>query len=172
MGLVSRLSLANNSNSESFLVVHALSSQDGCQREGFWEVVRHVVSPFDLSWTLPVCGSLLVLCSLPGPPVLTAQANGYYSAWQRWAVSVYMLPLTILGTETALQRYLKFAGVGGPIIFTLPGAERLKTKPLRAAVLSHRAVFRTKRTQAVRSQTCSQGTLWQVTFVSAGVGRC
>ena len=89
----------------------------------------------------------------------TAQANGYYSAWQRWAVSVYMLPLTILGTETALQRYLKFAGVGGPIIFTLPGAERLKTKPLRAAVLSHRAVFRTKRTQAVRSQTCSQGTL-------------
>ena len=83
-----------------------------------------------------------------------------------------MLPLTILGTETALQRYLKFAGVGGPIIFTLPGAERLKTKPLRAAVLSHRAVFRTKRTQAVRSQTCSQGTLWQVTFVSAGVGRC
>ena len=49
MGLVSRLSLANNSNSESFLVVHALSSQDGCQREGFWEVVRHVVSPFDLS---------------------------------------------------------------------------------------------------------------------------
>ena len=102
----------------------------------------------------------------------TAQANGYYGAWQRWAVSVCVLPLTILGMQTALQRYLKFAGVGGPIIFTLPGAERLKTKPLRAAVLSHRAVFRTKRTQAVRSQTCSQGTLWQVTFVSAGVGRC
>ena len=29
-------------------VVHALFSQDGCQREGFWEVVGHV-SPFDLS---------------------------------------------------------------------------------------------------------------------------
>ena len=40
MALVSRLSLANHSNhsnSGSFLVVHALLSQDGCQREGFWE---------------------------------------------------------------------------------------------------------------------------------------
>ena len=49
MGLISGLSLANHSDSESFLVVHTLFSQDGCQREGFWEVVRHVVSPFDLS---------------------------------------------------------------------------------------------------------------------------
>ena len=49
LGLVSRLSLANHSDSESFLVVHALFSQDGCQQEGFWEVVGHVVVPFDLS---------------------------------------------------------------------------------------------------------------------------
>ena len=35
MGLVSRLSLANHSDSESLLVVHTLFSQDGCQREGF-----------------------------------------------------------------------------------------------------------------------------------------
>ena len=35
---------SNHSDSESFLVVHALFSQDR-----FWEVVRHVVSPFDLS---------------------------------------------------------------------------------------------------------------------------
>ena len=46
MGLVSRLSLANHSDSESFLVVHTLFSQDGGQRRGFWEVVRHVVSLF------------------------------------------------------------------------------------------------------------------------------
>ena len=70
MGLVSGLSLANHSDSESFLVVHALFSQDGCQKEGFWEVVGHVVSPFDLSQTLPVGGGLLVPCSLPGPPVV------------------------------------------------------------------------------------------------------
>ena len=69
MGLVSRLSLANHFDSES-LVVHALFSQDGCQREGFWEVVRHVVSPFDLSGTLLVGAGLLVLCSLPVPPVV------------------------------------------------------------------------------------------------------
>ena len=49
MGLVSGLSLANHSDSESFLMVHTLFSQDGCQREGFWEVVGQVVSPFDLS---------------------------------------------------------------------------------------------------------------------------
>ena len=70
MGLVSGLSLANHAGSESFLVVHALFSQDGCQREGFWQVVRHVVSPFDLSRTLPVGGGLLVPCSLAGPPVV------------------------------------------------------------------------------------------------------
>ena len=69
MGLVSGLSLANHSDSESFLVVHALFSQDGCQR-GFWEVVWHVMSPFDLSRTLLVGGGLLVPCSLPGPPVI------------------------------------------------------------------------------------------------------
>ena len=70
MGLASRLSLANHSDSESFLVVHTLFSQDGCQREGFWEVVRQVVSPFDLSQTLLVGGGLLVPCFLPGPPVV------------------------------------------------------------------------------------------------------
>ena len=48
-GISFRLSLANHSDSESFLVVHTLFSQDGCQREGFWEVVEHVESPFDLS---------------------------------------------------------------------------------------------------------------------------
>ena len=48
MGLVSRLSLNNHSDSESFLVVHTLFSQDGCGTEGFWEVVGYVVSPFDL----------------------------------------------------------------------------------------------------------------------------
>ena len=70
MGLVSGLSLANHSDSVAFLVVQALFSQDGCRREGFWEVVGHVVSPFDLSRTLLVGGGLLVPCSLPGPPVI------------------------------------------------------------------------------------------------------
>ena len=69
MGWVSGLFLVNHSHSESFLVVHALFGQDRCQR-GFWEVVGHVVSPLDLSWTLPVGGGLLVPCSLPGPPVV------------------------------------------------------------------------------------------------------
>ena len=49
MELVSGLSLANPSDLESFLVVHALFSQDGCQQEGFWEVVGHMVSLLNLS---------------------------------------------------------------------------------------------------------------------------
>ena len=49
IGLVSGVSLANHSDSESFLVGQALISQDGRQREGFWEVVGRVVSPFDFS---------------------------------------------------------------------------------------------------------------------------
>ena len=40
IGLVSRLSLANHSDSGSFLVVHASLSQGGFQRGGFWEVGR------------------------------------------------------------------------------------------------------------------------------------
>ena len=40
MGLVSGLSLANHSDSRSFLVAHPLFSQDGFQGEGFWEVCR------------------------------------------------------------------------------------------------------------------------------------
>ena len=51
-------------------MVHALFSQDECQREGFREVVERVVSHFDLSQTLPVGGGLLVPCSLPGPLVI------------------------------------------------------------------------------------------------------
>ena len=70
MGFISGLSSAIHSYSESFLVMHALFSQDGYQREGFWEVVRHVVSPFDISQTLPVGGGLLVPFSLPGTPVV------------------------------------------------------------------------------------------------------
>ena len=70
MGLVSGLSLAHHSDAGSFLVVHALFSQDGCQRGGFWEEVRSVVSPFDLSRTLPVGGGFSVPCSSPGPPVI------------------------------------------------------------------------------------------------------
>ena len=70
MGFVSGLSLANHSNSESFLMAHASLSQDGCSREGFWEVDGHTVSPFDLSQTLPVGGGLLVPYSLPGSPVI------------------------------------------------------------------------------------------------------
>ena len=80
MGLVYRLCLVNHSDSGSFWMVRVLLNQDGCQQEGFWEVVAskkdsgrwwparrilggggqqnrfwevggHMESPFDLSQT-------------------------------------------------------------------------------------------------------------------------
>ena len=70
MVLVSGWSLANHSNSESFLVAHASLSQDGREPEGFWEVDGHAVSPFHLSQTLAAGGGLLVPYSLSGSPVI------------------------------------------------------------------------------------------------------
>ena len=70
IGLVSRSFLASHSDSGSFRVVHTLLSQGGCQQEGFWEVVGHVASPFDLSQIILVGGGLLVPCSLPGPSII------------------------------------------------------------------------------------------------------
>ena len=64
MGLVSGLSLANHSDSESFLVVHLWISLDEFQ-QGFWEVVRVYIGIFSLLLTFPdfflVGSSLLVL---------------------------------------------------------------------------------------------------------------
>ena len=62
-GISFRLSLANHSDSESFLVVHALFSQDGCPREGFWEVVGQVVFPL----TFPELFWLVEAYSFPVP---------------------------------------------------------------------------------------------------------
>ena len=95
MGLVSRLSLASHSNSESFLVVHALFSQDGCQQEGFWEVVGHNGVSFWTfanysDWWRLISSVFLTRTSCHK----TAPANGYYGAWPGWAVSVSVLPLT------------------------------------------------------------------------------
>ena len=70
MELVSGLSLANHSDLGSFLEVLASLNQDGFQREGFWEMVGHVLSPSDLSRTLQVGGGLLAPGSLAGPPVV------------------------------------------------------------------------------------------------------
>ena len=54
-----------------------------------------LLSPFELSQILPVGGSLLVLPSLPGPPVVKiTHASDYYLAWPGWVVSVF--PLTVL----------------------------------------------------------------------------
>ena len=89
MGLVFRVSLANHSHSKSFLVVHALLSQHGFQREGFLEVLGHMASPLNLSRT-PAVGVFLTRTSCHK----ITHTKGYYGAWPGWVVSVSGLPLT------------------------------------------------------------------------------
>ena len=72
MGLVSRLSLANHSDSGCFQGAHAIAQPRWMPARGPRDVgtTYSLVSPFDLSQILPVGAGLLVPCSLPGPPVL------------------------------------------------------------------------------------------------------
>ena len=113
MGLVSGLSLANYSDSKSFLVVHTLFIQGGCQKKGFWDVIRHMVSPLDLSLTLLVGGGLLVPCSLPGHLVLKqlmqivamvpGQGGWFQCASPNNVVSVTITELCHLGLITGID---------------------------------------------------------------------
>ena len=72
MGLVSRLSLINHSDSRFFLVAHTSLSQDGFQWGGEVGRTYGLAFPlsFELSRILPVGGRLLIPCSLPAPPVV------------------------------------------------------------------------------------------------------
>lgn len=54
----------------------------------------HVVSPFDLSRTLPVGGGLLVPYTLSGSPVIK-QLMQMVTMVPGWVVSISVLPLTI-----------------------------------------------------------------------------
>ena len=75
------------SDSEPFLVAGSSLSQDGLQRQGFWEV-GHLLPPSGPSPVLPVRfqGStvFLIRASCCG----TTHASSYYHAWPRWVVSV------------------------------------------------------------------------------------
>ena len=99
MGLVSGLSLANCSDSGSFLVTYASLNQDGFQRGGFWEVERHTAISFEpflnsSGWWWLVSSVFLTRTSCHK----IIHTNGYCGAWPVWAVSVSVFPLmTVLG---------------------------------------------------------------------------
>ena len=97
MGLVSGLSLANHSDSESFLVVHALFSQDGMLERrilgggrtcgvSFWPF------PNSSGWWRLISSISLTRTSCHK----TTYANDYYGAWPGWKVSISVLSLTKL----------------------------------------------------------------------------
>ena len=93
MGLVSRWSLANHSDSESFPVAFASFSQGGFQREGFWEAGRTYGLVSSLSFDLSVGGGLLIPCSLPGPPVVRLLRQIVtILPWWGWVVLVSGFP--------------------------------------------------------------------------------
>ena len=57
------------------------------------------MSPLDLSQTLLIGGGLLVPYSLSGSRHETTHANSYYGAGPEWAVSIGVLPLTLVHKE-------------------------------------------------------------------------
>ena len=93
MGLVSGLSPANHSDSESFQVVYVLLSQDGCQQGGFWEVVTRGISFWPLlnscGWWWLVSSMFLARTSCHK----ITHENGYCGTWPGWVASVSVFPL-------------------------------------------------------------------------------
>ena len=89
--LVSGLSLATHLDSEFFLVAHTFLSQDGWQREGFWEVVRHMVSfgsfPNSSDWWWLISSVFFTRTSC-------RKITHTGGAWPGWAVPVNVLPNT------------------------------------------------------------------------------
>ena len=95
MGLVSRWSLANHSNSESFLVAH-------CIAQPRWMLARGILGsgrtcgvsfrPFRNSsgWWWLISSSSLIRISCHK----TTHANGYHGTWPGWAVSICASPNT------------------------------------------------------------------------------
>ena len=118
MGLVSGLSLANHSDSESFLVVHTLFSQDGCQQEGFLEVVKSVsFLPFPNSsgWWWLVSSVFFTRTSF----CKTIYADGYYGAWPGWAVSINVVPLAHLLAKSVAKNLLLIHFISSIVIFII-----------------------------------------------------
>ena len=68
--VLSRFSLINRSGSRSVLWYTPCLAKMDSSKEDYGRLVGLLASLADLSWTPVVGGSLLVPCSLPGPPVV------------------------------------------------------------------------------------------------------
>ena len=96
--------------------MHASFSQDGCYWEGFWEVDGHVASLFDLSWTLPVGGGLLVPYSFPGPPVvkqlmwMVTREPGHSGQFQSVCFPWHCLEMSLSGFKSRHLEGLDLSG--------------------------------------------------------------
>ena len=76
-------------------------------------MVGHIVSPFDLSRTLLVGGGLLVLCSLPGPPVLKQLMQMVTMVPGQGGSSISVLPLTLPNHVQFSVRDKEFCAIQG-----------------------------------------------------------
>ena len=95
MGLVSGLSLANHSDSESFLVAQALfSKMDASKKDsGRWSDMWCLLLTFlDFFWLVLAYKSSMFLTRTSCRK--TIHANSYYGTWPGWVVSVSVLLLT------------------------------------------------------------------------------
>ena len=110
MGLISGLSLANYSDSESFLVAQASLSQDGFYQGPFWEVSRTCDNSFwpflnSSSWRWLVSSMVLTWTSCRK----IAQANGYLArvpGQGEWFQSLFPLTLPFLNPLFCYRRFI------------------------------------------------------------------
>ena len=95
MGLVSGWSLANHSNSESFLVTCIAQPRwmltRGILESGWTRGVSFQPFPNPSSWWWLISSVFLIRISCHR----TTHANSYYGAWSGWAVSIRVLPLRV-----------------------------------------------------------------------------
>ena len=115
MGLVSRWSFANHSNSVF----------PGCARiaQPRWMLARGILGrewtdsvssgpfPNSSSWWWLISSVFLIRISCHK----TTHANGYYGAWPVWAISISGLPLTTPPWETSYSKC--FLGIGAGVSF-------------------------------------------------------
>ena len=121
MGFVSGWSLANHSNSGSFLVA-------ACIAQPRWMLARGILGsgrtrgvsfqPFPNSsgWWWLISSVFLIRISCHK----TTHANGYYGAWPGWAVSISVLPLTTPPRDFILKTLLGNWGGGLFLLYLLP----------------------------------------------------
>ena len=129
MGLVSRWSLANHFNSESFLVVaHITQSRwmlaRGILASGRTRGVsfRHFLNSSGWRWLISSLFLIRISCHK------ATHANGYYGTWPGWVVLISVLPLTTDSMDVSLSEVRELVMDSGAWHAAIQGVAKSRTR--------------------------------------------